>query len=110
MACGGVAGAGAVRTSGSSCDAYRMAVERGFGFECDVYLSADGRVFTFHDGNLKRTSNINLTAEVLQLPHRTSHGRPAFCGGSTSDMLKHICWSNAHCAPRLWYNTRHDDS
>ena len=29
--------------------AYRTAVERGFGFECDIYLSKDGRVFTFHD-------------------------------------------------------------
>lgn len=36
--------------------AYRMAVERGFGFECDVYLSADKKVFTFHDANLTRTS------------------------------------------------------
>lgn len=25
--------------------AYRMAVERGFGFECDVYLSSDGLAF-----------------------------------------------------------------
>lgn len=37
--------------------AYEMAVKRGFGFECDVYLSKDGRVFTFHDGDLKRTTN-----------------------------------------------------
>ena len=37
--------------------AYRMAVERGFGFECDIYLSADKRLFTFHDSNLKRTTN-----------------------------------------------------
>ena len=36
--------------------AYRTAVERGFGFECDVYLSKDGRVFTFHDQNLTRTT------------------------------------------------------
>lgn len=36
--------------------AYRTAVARGFGFECDVYLSADKRVFTFHDSNLTRTS------------------------------------------------------
>ena len=36
--------------------AYRTAVERGFGFECDCYLSADGKVFMFHDRNLKRTS------------------------------------------------------
>ena len=37
--------------------AYRMAVERGFGFECDVYLSKDGRVFTFHDRTLARTTD-----------------------------------------------------
>lgn len=37
--------------------AYRMAVERGFGFECDVYLSADKKVFAFHDPNLKRTTD-----------------------------------------------------
>lgn len=36
--------------------AYKMAVDRGFGFECDIYLSKDGRVFTFHDRTLTRTS------------------------------------------------------
>lgn len=36
--------------------AFKLAVDRGFGFECDVYLSKDKRVFTFHDGNLKRTT------------------------------------------------------
>lgn len=36
--------------------AFRMAVERGFGFECDIYLSADKKLFTFHDSNLKRTT------------------------------------------------------
>jgi glycerophosphoryl diester phosphodiesterase len=36
--------------------AFKMAVERNFGFECDIYLSADKRLFTFHDGNLKRTT------------------------------------------------------
>ncbi len=40
--------------------AFEIAVERGFGFECDVQLSADGRVFTMHDLNLKRTSGIDL--------------------------------------------------
>lgn len=47
--------------------AYKMAVERGFGFECDVYLSKDGRVFTFHDRDLKRTTagaNTNKCADV----------------------------------------------
>ena len=37
--------------------AYQTAVERDFGFECDVYLSQDGRVFTFHDSTLKRTTD-----------------------------------------------------
>lgn len=37
--------------------AYRMAVERGFGFECDCYLSTDGKVFMFHDRNLSRTTD-----------------------------------------------------
>lgn len=36
--------------------AYKTAVDRGFGFECDIYLSKDKRVFTFHDGDLNRTS------------------------------------------------------
>jgi len=36
--------------------AYKIAVERGFGFECDIYLSADKRVFTFHDRTLTRTT------------------------------------------------------
>ena len=36
--------------------AYRMAVDRGFGFECDVYLSSDRQVFTFHDRTLSRTT------------------------------------------------------
>ena len=47
--------------------AYKTAVSRGFGFECDVYLSKDGRVFTFHDRNLKRTTggaNTNKCADV----------------------------------------------
>ena len=47
--------------------AYRLAVERGFGFECDLYLSKDGRVFTFHDGNLARTTdgqNTNRCSDV----------------------------------------------
>ena len=46
--------------------AYKTAVERGFGFECDIYLSKDGRVFTFHDRNLKRTTggaNTNKCAD-----------------------------------------------
>lgn len=36
--------------------AFQTAVDRGFGFECDIYLSKDHRLFTFHDGNLNRTT------------------------------------------------------
>jgi glycerophosphoryl diester phosphodiesterase len=36
--------------------AFKTAVERGFGFECDVYLSKDKELFTFHDVNLSRTT------------------------------------------------------
>lgn len=47
--------------------AYRTAVERGFGFECDIYLSRDKRLFTFHDRNLARTTagaNTNKCTDV----------------------------------------------
>ena len=37
--------------------AYKTAVERGFGFECDIYLSADHKLYTFHDRTLKRTTS-----------------------------------------------------
>ena len=36
---------------------YKMAVDRGFGFECDIYLSSDKRLYTFHDTTLKRTTS-----------------------------------------------------
>lgn len=47
--------------------AYKTAVGRGFGFECDIYRSKDGRMFTFHDSNLRRTTagaNTNRCTDV----------------------------------------------
>ena len=47
--------------------AYRTAGERGFGFECDIYLAKDGKLFTFHDGTLTRTTagaNTNRCTDV----------------------------------------------
>ena len=44
--------------------AFRLAVDRGFGFECDLYLSKDGRVFTFHDRTLTRTTGGANTSAV----------------------------------------------
>ena len=46
--------------------AYKMAVDRGFGFECDIYLSADKRVFTFHDRDLKRTTDGACTKKCAE--------------------------------------------
>lgn len=46
--------------------AYQTAVDRGFGFECDIYLSSDGRVFTFHDTDLKRTTGGVCTQKCWQ--------------------------------------------
>ena len=39
--------------------AYEKAVGNGFGFECDVYLTKDGRVFSFHDPDLRRIAGVN---------------------------------------------------
>ena len=36
--------------------AFRAAVEAGFGFECDIRLSANGKLFTFHDKDLSRAT------------------------------------------------------
>ena len=47
--------------------AYRTAVERGFGFECDVYLSADKKVFAFHDSDLKRTTDGACTKKCAEV-------------------------------------------
>ena len=47
--------------------AFKTAVERGFGFECDIYISKDNRVFTFHDRTLTRTTggaNTNHCSDV----------------------------------------------
>ena len=46
--------------------AFKMAVERGFGFECDIYLSADKKLFTFHDGNLTRTTGGKHTEKCTE--------------------------------------------
>ena len=47
--------------------AYKTAVDRGFGFECDIYLSSDKRLYTFHDRTLARTTsgaNTNACTDV----------------------------------------------
>ena len=46
--------------------AFKMAMDRGFGFECDIYLSADKRLFTFHDRNLNRTTGGKHTERCIE--------------------------------------------
>lgn len=77
LAVRGVAGVPSLETfishRGESVDApentlpaYKTAVERNFGFECDIYLSADKRVFTFHDRDLKRTTGGACTKKCAE--------------------------------------------
>ena len=53
------------KAKGKSCApentlaAFREAVDRGFGFECDILLSKDNRVFTMHDGCFRRCFGID---------------------------------------------------
>ena len=55
----------------NSMAAFKQAVERGYGIELDVRLTADGRVVVFHDDTLKRMCGadrqvISLTLKELQ--------------------------------------------
>lgn len=44
----------------NSLAAFRRAVDRGFGAELDVHLTADGRLAVIHDGSLLRTAGADL--------------------------------------------------
>ena len=48
----------------NSIPAFARAVERGFGIELDVQLSADGEIMVFHDYNLKRMCGMNSRLSV----------------------------------------------
>lgn len=43
----------------NSLEAFRLAVEHGYGIELDVQMSADGQLVVFHDGDLKRMCGIS---------------------------------------------------
>ena len=68
--------------------AYKESVEAGFGFECDVYLSKDGRLFTIHDPDLRRST-----------------------GGAHSNIVTQENWdflSKVNVASGKWKGTRFD--
>ena len=46
-------------------EAFRRALEHGFGAELDVHLMKDGNLAVIHDSSLKRTANADVFAEDL---------------------------------------------
>lgn len=51
--------------------AYQLAVDRGFGFECDIYMSKDGQLFACHNSNLSQVT-----------------------GGACSELCTEASWAN----------------
>ena len=47
--------------------AFRLAVEKGYGIELDVQLSADGIPIVFHDNTLTRMCGVNRRVRELTL-------------------------------------------
>ena len=43
----------------NSMEAFRLAVEKGYGMELDVQLTRDGRLVVHHDGSLKRVTGVD---------------------------------------------------
>jgi len=56
---------GNVNVPENSMEAFRLAVENGYGMELDVQLTRDGRLVVHHDGSLKRVCGVDkLVREV----------------------------------------------
>ena len=51
----------------NSLEAFRRAVDAGYGIELDVQLSKDGRVVVFHDDDLDRVCGVNTRVDALPL-------------------------------------------
>lgn len=49
----------------NSMEAFRRAVEAGYGIEMDVHLLADGKLAVIHDASLKRTAGVDKLIEDL---------------------------------------------
>lgn len=48
-------------------EAFRRAVEGGYGIELDVQLTRDGKLAVFHDRNLKRVCGVDVDLFSLSL-------------------------------------------
>lgn len=51
----------------NSMEAFRLALEGGYGIELDVHLMADGSLAVIHDASLKRTAGADVQIEDLTL-------------------------------------------
>ena len=51
----------------NSMEAFRLALEGGYGIELDVHLMADGNLAVIHDASLKRTAGADVKIEDLTL-------------------------------------------
>lgn len=49
----------------NSMQAFRLALENGYGIELDVHLMADGELAVIHDPSLKRTAGVDVMIEDL---------------------------------------------
>ena len=49
----------------NSMDAFRLALESGYGIELDIHLLADGNLAVIHDASLKRTAGVDVQIESL---------------------------------------------
>ena len=49
----------------NSMEAFRLALENGYGIELDVHLMKDGNLAVIHDSSLKRTAGVDVNIEDL---------------------------------------------
>lgn len=54
--------------------AFEKAIEKGFGFELDVHLTADGKLVVIHDSSLKRTAGVDIDVSKSTYEEISVHG------------------------------------
>lgn len=60
----------------NSLEAFRRAVEAGYGMELDVQLTADDQLVVFHDQNLKRVCGVDVNLYTLTYDQLMTHRLP----------------------------------
>ena len=77
----------------NSMQAFRLALEGGYGIELDIHLMADGELAVIHDPSLKRTAGADVHIEDL-----TAADLDAYTLEGTQERIPCLgmCW---HCMP-----------